>query len=440
VTRRAATDDELIAAIRAAIDDVIEGRPPGRVPPDEGDGPLAELARSVNRMSELMEELAAVSFPLMRGDLDAPLPSPDNAMAAQVVALHERLSRVVRQADAIARGDFGATTGADDHVSRAFDAMAQLLAEREASLKEQIARRQRAEEALQRERDLLVAGPLVTFRWQSGDEGFVDYVSPNIVQFGYRAEEFLEGGRPYADIVHPDDLQRIIDESDARREEGTDWWVQEYRLVDADGVTRWVRDYTHLVIHDDEGHWSTEGYIIDITEQKRMETALRRREEQLRMLSLADDLTGLLNRRGFFALGEYALRSAGRRGAHVRLLFIDIDGLSAVNERFGHRRGDEALRAVAAAVAAVARESDIAARTGGDEFAVLLEDGPAAADGMERRLRRRLTAASPDGGRLQGVTFSVGAADWQAPGEGTLQDLFERAVERMRGERAAKSP
>ena len=117
-----------------------------------------------------------------------------------------------------------------------------------------------------------------------------------------------------------------------------------------------------------------EGYIIDITSQKAAEAALRRREEQLRMLSLSDDLTGLYNRRGLFALGEHTMRIARRRARRLGIIYIDVDSLKTINDRFGHAQGDEALRTVADVMRASIRESDVVGRIGGDEFVILAED------------------------------------------------------------------
>ena len=115
------------------------------------------------------------------------------------------------------------------------------------------------------------------------------------------------------------------------------------------------------------------------------------------MLSLSDGLTGLYNRRGLFALGEHTMRSARRRAKGLGVIYVDVDGLKDINDRFGHAQGDEALRAVADVIRASIRESDVVGRVGGDEFVVLAEDDPdvtrdlvdAAAPPRRTRQRRR---------------------------------------------------
>jgi diguanylate cyclase (GGDEF)-like protein/PAS domain S-box-containing protein len=434
----ASSPDAGLAAIQRVLDDILEARTPQTIPEEACTAELLPLVRSANRLVHFMEELAEFVLPLTRGELSVPLPSRDNYMAAPFKELHSRLSELTRQANEIARGDYSQRIAFMGEFSQAFNSMVELLAEREQSLKTEIAGRQHAEEVLQHERDLLVAGPLVTFRWQAGNDGIVEYVSPNVTLFGYGAEEFVSGRRTYSSIVHPDDLERIVADGDAKTAAGIDWWTQEYRIIDGDGEWRWIRDYTHLVLDDDGRLFGYEGYIIDITAQKVAESALRRREEQLRMLSLADDLTGLYNRRGLFALGEHAMRSARRHKTGLNVLFFDMDGLKDINDRFGHGQGDQALRDVAAVLRGAIRESDIVARAGGDEFVVLIEDEAHAADELAQRLWRRIAATNAKGEHRYKLELSLGVVFWPPNEKATLQELIERADQRMYATKHAK--
>ena len=94
--------------------------------------------------------------------------------------------------------------------------------------------------------------------------------------------------------------------------------------------------------------------------------------EAQQQLARTDDLTGLLNRTGFMERSEALVNSAARYELSVVIGFIDLDGFKNVNDTLGHSRGDEVLRTVGATLRSSTRESDIAARFGGDEFAVLL--------------------------------------------------------------------
>lgn len=128
------------------------------------------------------------------------------------------------------------------------------------------------------------------------------------------------------------------------------------------------------------------GNVIGAVETTLEVTERKRYEEQLKYLSLHDQLTGLYNR-AFFE--EELKRLAGGRDYPITVLVADLDGLKLVNDTLGHAKGDEMLKACAGILRASLRRSDILARIGGDEFAVLLPrmDEKAAAE-----IARRITA------------------------------------------------
>ncbi len=134
-----------------------------------------------------------------------------------------------------------------------------------------------------------------------------------------------------------------------------------------------------------------DGTVAAVTVISKNITDRKRMEDELKALTLTDPLTGLYNRRGFFELAGTQLRLAGRMKRPMVLLFADLDGLKAINDRFGHQAGDAALIAVAKILQATHRDSDIIARIGGDEFVLLpvevSEEGvPFIIDRLEERL------------------------------------------------------
>ena len=169
----------------------------------------------------------------------------------------------------------------------------------------------------------------------------------------------------------------------------------------------------------------------------RVEDPAERRhlEEQLAELALVDDITGLHNRRSFMLLAEQAVKEAVRAGRPVIGLFIDVDGLKAINDNYGHREGNRALRLVAGALRAACRESDIISRLSGDEFAILLAEATEL-DGLEGRVCCRVAEAAA--GVPYPLSVSVGVAHCEAGGGCTLNDLFERADRAMYRHKAAK--
>src|ERR1700692_4131144 len=116
-------------------------------------------------------------------------------------------------------------------------------------------------------------------------------------------------------------------------------------------------------------------------------------QEQLRSQALTDELTGLHNRRGFFALAGQQLKLARRNHATALLFFADINGLKQINDRFGHAEGDAAIHRVARALTRTFRDSDMAARLGGDEFAILTNEvNSHSQQDIMRRLKESLDA------------------------------------------------
>jgi diguanylate cyclase (GGDEF)-like protein len=130
-----------------------------------------------------------------------------------------------------------------------------------------------------------------------------------------------------------------------------------------------------------------------------------------------DDLTGLLNRRGWRMTAERELARAGRDGTSVGLLLLDLDRLKEVNDTRGHDEGDRVLVETADRMRSALRAGDVLARLGGDEFGALLMD---ASDGQALAAVDRLEKLTPELGG-----FSAGIAAWD--GGQSLDELLRRA-------------
>ena len=171
-------------------------------------------------------------------------------------------------------------------------------------------------------------------------------------------------------------------------------------------------------------------------------TALKRAEESLRQASLVDELTGLHNRRGFFALAEQQVKLARRQPRpNLALLFADLDGLKEVNDALGHHVGDELIRLAAKGLRQTFRESDIMARLGGDEFVVLAAFDPTRTSEMVARLQAKLRALNMDRPNEPALAMSVGVSSFQ-PGD-TLEEVLAEADRKMyadKAERRAHAP
>lgn len=159
----------------------------------------------------------------------------------------------------------------------------------------------------------------------------------------------------------------------------------------------------------------------------------------LRSLSLIDDLTGLYNRRGFMDLGDQHLRLARRKSRSLTLVYVDLDGFKAVNDAHGHHVGDRGLVKLTEILKATFRGSDIIARVGGDEFAVLaLEASGEDAEMLVRRLRAGVDGFNASGGEPFDLSISVGIARYEDASRIRLDELMARADAAMYEEKRVK--
>jgi sigma-B regulation protein RsbU (phosphoserine phosphatase) len=126
--------------------------------------------------------------------------------------------------------------------------------------------------------------PVVLFRRVAGDKPRLVYVSDNIRQMGYTAEEFLEEKIYFRDIVHPDDFERVGEEIRQYMEEDVEEYTQFYRLITKDGQIRWVEDQTSVVRDDQGNKIFNQGLLVDITSRKLAEEQVRKSEEKFRRI------------------------------------------------------------------------------------------------------------------------------------------------------------
>lgn len=170
----------------------------------------------------------------------------------------------------------------------------------------------------------------------------------------------------------------------------------------------------------------------DVTENKK-------REEELRLLAVTDLLTELYNRRGFMTLVDQQMKAAARTGRKLSLLFIDLDGMKRINDTWGHEEGDRALVRAATILKRTFRESDILARVGGDEFAVLVIDAAEDTEIVLRRLAEQIAFHNDGPDRLYEISMSIGMAGYDPQTPCSLDELISRADTRMYEQKNIKS-
>jgi diguanylate cyclase (GGDEF)-like protein/PAS domain S-box-containing protein len=253
--------------------------------------------------------------------------------------------------------------------------------------------------------------------------GRISYMSPQIERIlGYPPEAFMTDADLWPQLIHPADFDRTVAAYNEH-------WASErplradYRMVARDGSIVWIHDEAFSMIEAAPSgpRRVSQGLVVDTTEQKRL-------EEQLLHDALHDPLTGLANRVLFRDHVERALAGRRRRRTKVAVLFLDLDNFKLVNDSLGHRAGDRLLIEVGHRLRATIRETDVAARQGGDEFTILLDrvrnldEATASAERIAAELRKPIELD----GRSIVVGVSIGIAMAGGP-EIAADDLLAHA-------------
>lgn len=147
--------------------------------------------------------------------------------------------------------------------------------------------------------------------------------------------------------------------------------------------------------------------------------------QELTLLSSIDALTGLLNRRELTKRAQHEINRSKRFSGNLSMLVIDIDHFKSINDKFGHDQGDSVLRKVSHLLKTIARETDIVARFGGEEFVILMPD----IDSQQsvhyaQRLHNTLCSERFDGNL---ITVSIGISDLSLCDQKTFDALFKQA-------------
>ncbi|MGZ5555477.1 MAG: sensor domain-containing diguanylate cyclase [Candidatus Aminicenantales bacterium] len=261
-------------------------------------------------------------------------------------------------------------------------------------------------------------------------DGKFTFVNPAAARMlGHTPTEMIE--QPVISFV-PKDQHSIVRQADEKRLKGIS---NRYELafLHRDGTRR-----TFLVSGGPRIQGAqfggTMAVLTDITERKQM-------EEEIRSLSLHDELTSLYNRRGFMTLADHVLKTANRLKKVIALIYLDVDNLKKINDSGGHKMGDRALVEVAFILRKGFRETDIIGRLGGDEFAVLAMEATAMnVDALSQRLRDRLdlfnTRSSAEAGFQ--LSVSTGVATREPDQAEAVEEMLSRADLLMYEQKRAK--
>ena len=188
---------------------------------------------------------------------------------------------------------------------------------------------------------------------------------------------------------------------------------------------RWIQWHGQRVDVDDGAHWIVTGILADVTDNVVAQQTIEHRAHH-------DVLTGLPNRAMLQDRAASAITHAQQIGDNVALVFVDLDGFKAINDRLGHQAGDTVLRVIAKRLQQAVRRSDLVARLGGDEFVVLIANGATdvATDRVLEQIRSVFIAAINVEDARVNVRASLGVARFPQDG-GTLDALLASADRAM---------
>jgi len=262
-------------------------------------------------------------------------------------------------------------------------------------------------------------------------EGKFSFVNPAAAwMLGYTPAEMVD-----QDVLSfiPKDQRSVVKREDEKRAKGiSDRYELAFQHKDGSRRTFLVSGGPRVQGAQFAG---TLAVLTDITERKAL-------EEEIKALSLRDQLTTLYNRRGFLTLAEQQLKTANRLKKKVAVLYLDMDNLKRINDTGGHKTGDRALAEMAFILKKSFRDADIVGRIGGDEFSVLAMETnrPIEPNDLVRRLREKLDLFNARSAAEAGFSLaaSVGVFTRDPDDPVSIEEMLSRADMLMYEEKKAK--
>lgn len=249
-------------------------------------------------------------------------------------------------------------------------------------------------------------------------EGKLVYVNQSFLRMWRYEGESEVLGEPATRFWHMQEMAREVVKALWEQEN----WIGELVAMKKDGSLFHAELSASMVCDEKGSPICMMASFVDITRRKIL-------ENELRSMSFIDDLTGLYNRRGFMMLVQQHLRLAARMKKGVYLLFADMDGLKEVNDKFGHREGDQALVEIADILKKTVRDSDLVARISGDEFAAVAVDADGIGVGiLSNRFQESLDKHNLENlNRPYTLSVSMGIAYSNPQSPCTVDELLRRA-------------
>lgn len=363
-------------------------------------GSLLDFTRSVKETMELAKAIA-------RGNLDVPLPPRNNEIAAPLKSLHASLKHLTWQTQQVSKGDYHQRVDFMGDFSKSFNDMTEQLSQQRNALLKEIESRQMENRQLLQNRNLyeILAGQI---------EQWIIVVDADTAEWLFASRE-VNG-----DVMGPDCVRLLhqwLERQTAAMRDRPEVGTAELELPE-----NCCSRYYSVTIHP--MRWLERNTLAFVLTDVSSE---RERLNNLQNIANHDTLTQLYNRR----YGMQTLQEWLDAGKEFILCFSDIDNLKAVNDRYGHLKGDRYIINIANTLRDFSPDA-IACRIGGDEFMLLAQGWPAeAARERMELLRKHIAAHSLEPGALYEHSISYGLIPVGAGNTLTASELLSSADERM---------
>ena len=254
-------------------------------------------------------------------------------------------------------------------------------------------------------KQIVERSPTLLYRVKPDEPYSLTYISENVRQYGYEPDALLAKPNGWLDLVEEDYVPILKDEIKALCSGRSERIRVEFPLRQADGSRVWLEGSGYPRRDENNRLVAIEGTVTDVTERKAA-------AEQIARLARSDALTGLTNRATFVERLRLSVARAKRGAPPFAVLYLDLDHFKDVNDTLGHSVGDALLQAVAIRLRSCVRETDLVARFGGDEFAILQEDAADAgrAEQLAAKISKALNVPYTINGNHVWTTVSIGIA------------------------------
>jgi len=246
--------------------------------------------------------------------------------------------------------------------------------------------------------------------------------------FGRSEYELYCNPMSFLDHVHEDDRTRVAKVFSRRPLEN---WDIQYRIYDSKGEVKYLHDRGNLIFDDRETQTLILGTADDITREKNQQQALMSAVTKLEHLSQTDSLTGLANRREILSQlsDEIARMERGQKAS--TLVYVDLNKFKEINDKYGHKVGDNALVEFSQQMKSMLRDSDRFGRIGGDEFVILLYGtNDKETEIFFERIAQHDFTLNVNNTSVVPITFSVGWVTWSAE-ISSVEEWLDKADEVM---------